>query len=147
MIWLMMVPQLMVPPCTHLVFPKACNYFLTFEKRTVYKQEKYEVYYHKNISKNWLIIKGFMTHFDVELSQTLMQLSNNYVTGSLYQSINQTSTAPISPAKPGSVARQPNQCPTANRGNSSVTSTGHITWWSRKCKAHFKKPVDCLKMQ
>ena len=29
------------------------------------------------------------------------------------QSINQTSIAPISPAKPGSVARQPNQCSTA----------------------------------
>ena len=31
----------------------------------------------------------------------------------LNQLINQTSTAPISPAKPGSVARQPNQCSTA----------------------------------
>ena len=30
-----------------------------------------------------------------------------------YQSINQTSVAPISPVKPGSVARQPNQCSTA----------------------------------
>ena len=30
-----------------------------------------------------------------------------------YQSINQTSIAPIYPAKPGSVARQPNQCSTA----------------------------------
>ena len=29
------------------------------------------------------------------------------------QSINQISIAPISPAKPGSVARQPNQCSTA----------------------------------
>ena len=29
------------------------------------------------------------------------------------QSSNQTSIAPISPAKPGSVARQPNQCSTA----------------------------------
>ena len=28
-------------------------------------------------------------------------------------SINQSSIAPISPAKPGSVARQPNQCSTA----------------------------------
>ena len=28
-------------------------------------------------------------------------------------SINQTSIVPISPAKPGSVAQQPNQCPTA----------------------------------
>ena len=33
---------------------------------------------------------------------------------SSYQSINQISIAPISPAKPGSVARQPNQCSTAN---------------------------------
>ena len=37
--------------------------------------------------------------------------------GSRYQSINQpinqTSIAPVSPAKPGSVARQPNQCSTA----------------------------------
>ena len=31
----------------------------------------------------------------------------------IYQSINQTSITPISPAKPGSVARQPNQCSTA----------------------------------
>ena len=31
----------------------------------------------------------------------------------VYQSINQTSIAPISPAKPGSVGRQPNQCSTA----------------------------------
>ena len=32
---------------------------------------------------------------------------------SVIQSINQTSIAPISPAKPGSVAQQPNQCSTA----------------------------------
>ena len=32
---------------------------------------------------------------------------------SVNQSINQTSIAPISPAKPGSVARQPNQYSTA----------------------------------
>ena len=32
---------------------------------------------------------------------------------SINQSINQTFIAPISPAKPGSVARQPNQCSTA----------------------------------
>ena len=31
---------------------------------------------------------------------------------SINQSINQTSTAPISPMKPGSVVRQPNQCST-----------------------------------
>ena len=31
----------------------------------------------------------------------------------IYQSINQTSLAPISLAKPGSVERQPNQCSTA----------------------------------
>ena len=42
------------------------------------------------------------------------------------QSIDQTSIAPISLAKPGSVARQPNQ--QQNRGNSSVTSTGHGEW-------------------
>ena len=34
-----------------------------------------------------------------------------------YQSINQTSIAPISPAKPGLVARQPNQCSTAKSRN------------------------------
>ena len=41
------------------------------------------------------------------------------------QSFNRTSIAPISPAKPGAVARQPNQCSTAKSRNSSVTSTGH----------------------
>ena len=34
------------------------------------------------------------------------------VNQSINQSINQISIAPISPAKPGSVARQPNQCST-----------------------------------
>ena len=40
----------------------------------------------------------------------------------LNQSINQTSIAPISPAKPGSVARQPNQCSTAKSRNSKKVS-------------------------
>ena len=39
-----------------------------------------------------------------------MQSSPNQ---SINQSINQTSITPISPVKPGSVARQPNQCSTA----------------------------------
>ena len=37
---------------------------------------------------------------------------SNYVY-TKYQSIKQTSIVPISPAKPGSVARKPNQCSTA----------------------------------
>ena len=39
--------------------------------------------------------------------------SGTYRRLSLYQSINQTSIAPISLAKPGSVAQQPNQCSAA----------------------------------
>ena len=43
-------------------------------------------------------------------------LTNNQINfniESINLSINETSIAPISPAKPGSVARQPNQCSTA----------------------------------
>ena len=43
----------------------------------------------------------------------LMQVTFKYIRH-FNQSINQISIAPISPAKPGSVARQRNQCPTAN---------------------------------
>ena len=45
----------------------------------------------------------------------------------------------ISPAKPGSVARQPNQCSTANRGNSSVTSTGLGKWQYQWGKGQIKE--------
>ena len=44
---------------------------------------------------------------------------------SINQSINQISIALMSPAKPGSVVRQPNQCATAKSRKLSVTSTGH----------------------
>ena len=43
----------------------------------------------------------------MSMAVTVMMISVN-------QSTNQTSIAPISPAKTGSVARQPNQCSTAN---------------------------------
>ena len=55
-----------------------------------------------------------------------------------HQSINQTSITPISPVKPGSVAQQP------NRGNSSVTSTGHWAWRYLWGKGQVKEM--CLQM-
>ena len=61
---------------------------------------------------------------------------------SINRSINQTSIAPISPAKPGSVARQPNQCSTAksrkhfrniNRPWGVMVSNGRGEAKSKRC--------------
>ena len=47
-------------------------------------------------------------------------MESNVNLDNLINTINQTSIEPISPAKPDSVARQPNKCPTANRGNNCI---------------------------
>ena len=53
---------------------------------------------------------------------------------SINQSINQTSIAPISPAKPGSVARQPNQCSTTVRQQFRSKSWEWISWPKKLAK-------------
>ena len=71
----------------------------------------------------WLSEGSLPSHFkSPESLPMLHRNTNNYclidyylmfLNQSINQSINQTSTAPISPAKPGSVAWQPKQCSTA----------------------------------
>ena len=53
--------------------------------------------------------RSYVLYADM-LGKDSILLNNNIY---YFQSINQISIAPISPAKPGSVARQPNQCSTA----------------------------------
>ena len=68
--------------------------------------------------RNWYWPLGYrltpldMTFHFVRIVYSI-RISSFYFNQSINQSISQTSIAPISPAKPDSVARQPNQCSTA----------------------------------
>ena len=59
---------------------------------------------------NRLVIRSCNTNKD---HIKMKKWTNFKIEMSANQSIKQTSTAPISPGKPGSVARQPNPCSTA----------------------------------
>ena len=64
------------------------------------------------VSKFDWLIDWFKCHrVDLPLAEALWAALSQF--NSIYQSINQISIAPITPAKPGSVAQQPNQCSTA----------------------------------
>ena len=64
-------------------------------------------------SLHWLLVK-LRILFKISLPTYMAINEKQPVYQSINQSINKTSIVPISPAKPGSVARQPNQCSLAN---------------------------------
>ena len=82
---------------------------------------------------------------------------------SINQSINQTSIASISPAKPGSKARQPNQCSTAKSRkqfqvvfvdirrkihcSGTITEIMSVVYYKRSCPGLAKGYKECVLCQ
>ena len=89
-------PRPSLPPVTITVNHKLATNFFEIPQRVFWR----ELPHYLPFYRAYIISTQYATQYAISKKDTL-------------QLINQTSTAPISPAKPGSVARQPNHCSTA----------------------------------